>query len=138
MHVLMTNMEQKKYISKLFLHGSKLCCHISKQGEKARGGKSESQPQNNLSIELGLSIMIILKKGQSDPKIEDDTAMFYIPVEIRRCFFWALAGRFGNSWSCQKPPNHLLRETKGRNRILNEPFEHHVKLFKRKKPFTAY
>ena len=43
-HVLMTNMEQKKYISKLFLHGSKLCCHISKQGEKARGGKSESQP----------------------------------------------------------------------------------------------
>ena len=63
--------------------------------------------------------------------------MFYIPVELRRCFFWALAGRFGNSWPCQKPPNHLLRETKGRNRISNEPFEHHVKLFKRRKPFTG-
>ena len=25
--------------------------------------------------------------------------------------FWALPGRFGNSWSCQEPPNHLLHKT---------------------------
>ena len=59
------------------------------------------------------------------------------PSWTQTVLFWALAGRFGNSWPCQKPPNHLLRETKGRNRILNEPFEHHVKLFKRRKPFTG-
>ena len=59
------------------------------------------------------------------------------PSWTQTVLFWALAGRFGNSWPCQKPPNHLLRETKGRNRISNEPFEHHVKLFKRRKPFTG-
>ena len=83
--------------------------------------------------------MIILKKGQSDPKIEDDTAQslqcFISQLNSDGAFFGLWQGDLVTVGPVRNPPTTFY-ETKGRNRILNEPFEHHVKLFKRKK--TVY
>ena len=38
--------------------------------------------------------------------------------------FQALLEGFGNSWSCQKSPNHLLHKTKGSIELSNARFQH--------------